>query len=894
MRRKKWLKRAIATLVAIAAADLAANALLRADRVKQALARRLAAAFGRPVAVGHFSLSLFPPALEAAQVTVSEDPAFGHEYFLRADQVTLGLRWSGLLHGKLEFATFSLSRPSLNLVRDAFGGWNLDRWLPPARRDTAGVASGMGPPAPPPPATARLSRVDFDEGRVDFKKGDDKLPFAFVQVSGRVEQVAPGRWTLDLEARPWRGGVSLQAAGRLFVSGEIAGTSLRLQPAELRLHWTEASLADLMRLARGHDSGLRGAVSVDAVARSGTFPAGSAGGGSNAPPNAATRPGEWTFHLEARAQQIHRWDLTERADNPALNLIADGRWNIGSSELEFSPMRLEAPRSNVRGEASYATGPRPSFEVRVDSAAIQASDALAWYRAFHAGVAEDLTALGMLSFSATLKGWPVELQNAAFSSRGATVRVPGLTRALHVGPFEGGRTRNRLALDVCWITLDPKPETAAQARALARVHQNGGSAILPSNTAVGGGSFDLATGAGALWMNASVDRIEHASALAKAFGRPLERGWELEGRADAGLQWSWAANPADGELGGGINFRDARLQVAGLNLPVAVNAARLFWEGRKRGASLRSVEAFGAEWSGEVSQSSRAAAGEGDAGSAAWNFELHADHLNAADFDRWTGPRARPGWLERLLESLSGGASRDAQRRISASELIHRIRADGEIRVDEFSVEKLTMRNVTARASLADLRLELRDASADYAAGTIRGRFSADFSPRPRYALDARLDKIQLGALLSPAPEAGDPPGAWQGVAGGEIHLATSGVGRNDLFAGLTARGRLQLRNVSLRGWDAGRSLREGSLQHGDSRWSAGEGEFTLQDGEIELRPVELIDRGEHALLRGTVTLARTADLELSRVPPGKGPAARVLRIRGPLAAPEVSLERTQ
>src|SRR5208282_5596330 len=106
------------------------------------------ASFGRPVEVGRFDFSLLDGArLEAHSVTVSEDSRFGHEYFLRAETLTAGLRWRALLSGRFEFGTLSLSRPSLNLVRDAQGRWNIERWLPPA---SPGMSPGfVGPPAAP-------------------------------------------------------------------------------------------------------------------------------------------------------------------------------------------------------------------------------------------------------------------------------------------------------------------------------------------------------------------------------------------------------------------------------------------------------------------------------------------------------------------------------------------------------------------------------------------------------------------------------------------------------------------------------------------------------------------------------------------------------------------------
>src|SRR5205823_4462233 len=97
-----------------------------------------------------------------------------------------------------------------------------------------------------------------------------QLPFAFTAVSGNVEQISPGRWQLQLEAQPWRSGVSLQSVGSIKVLGDVAGTSTRLQPAEITLHWSEASMADVFRLFRGQDYGLRGAFALDAAAKSGT------------------------------------------------------------------------------------------------------------------------------------------------------------------------------------------------------------------------------------------------------------------------------------------------------------------------------------------------------------------------------------------------------------------------------------------------------------------------------------------------------------------------------------------------------------------------------------------------------------------------------------------------
>src|SRR4029077_8938570 len=97
---------------------------------------RVERAFGVQFEVASFEVRILPsPQLNASKVTVGEDPAFGNEYFLRADSLSAGLRWMGLLRGHFEFGTISLTKPSLILVRDSEGRWNLERWLPAAKSD---------------------------------------------------------------------------------------------------------------------------------------------------------------------------------------------------------------------------------------------------------------------------------------------------------------------------------------------------------------------------------------------------------------------------------------------------------------------------------------------------------------------------------------------------------------------------------------------------------------------------------------------------------------------------------------------------------------------------------------------------------------------------------------
>ena len=128
-RIRKWWRPAALVVAIVIVSQVGASLLVRTQRVHAYLARHLERAFGRPVEVAHFSVLILPsPRLDAEQISVGEDPAFGNEYFLRAERLSASLRWTGFLRGRFEFGTLSLSRPSLNLVRNQEGRWNLERW----------------------------------------------------------------------------------------------------------------------------------------------------------------------------------------------------------------------------------------------------------------------------------------------------------------------------------------------------------------------------------------------------------------------------------------------------------------------------------------------------------------------------------------------------------------------------------------------------------------------------------------------------------------------------------------------------------------------------------------------------------------------------------------------
>ena len=876
---RKWRKPALVVLVLVAAAQIGIFLLARTGVVHKYLTRQLESSFGRSVEVRHFSVLLFPaPVLEAEQVTVGEEPAFGNEYFLRADHLTASLRWSGLLRGHFAFGTLSLTRPSLILVQNGTGNWNLERWLPPAKTVPANARGAFYGPQLASPIANRLEKINIDDGRINFKVGDEKLPFAFTGVSGAVEQMSVGRWRLQLQAQPWRSGVILQSTGIIFVQGVVAGTSARLQPAEIHVHWAEVSLADLFRLFHGQDYGVRGLLTVDGVAKSAVLD-----------PRADTNaePGDWSYSLEARARHIHRWDLTERPDNPGVDLNVEGAWNVRLRTATARRLQLQAPGSNLHGTGQFAASAVPAWELRVDSGGIQAKDLLAWYRAFHPDVDEGLTVEQFVTGAMTVRGWPLELRDAAFSSLGGEVKIPGLNAPLKISAFSGGRQRTRFIAGPLRLSygagtlIEKQPPTA-----VAPKRRSG-----PENKSFVdiGFAHDFARRFGAVTIEGHVEKAQDALTFAAAFGRRLNHGWELLGPATAALRRDWDAMSLGAAWNGRVDVSNGSLQVAGLNQPLHINKAGLEWNNGARIAQIGEIDAFGALWSGEIRQPPGMDAESGSK----WNFQLHANRLDATDLDRWIGPRARPNWLQRILPTLLGSLTTVNSSATGASELLRRINAEGELRVDEFTLEKVKVNAVRADVSVHDLRLDIRDAEGQWADGKVRAKLRATFVPRPSYEVTAQLDRVNLAQL--PATER--VPERFGGVASGSLHLMTEGLGREELLQNLTGKGEIKLRSVEFNGWDVSASAADGEPRAGASRWINGEGSFSIRDRGIILSGLRLEAGPEITLVKGTVNFGQQTDLTIQVATAGDPQRRaveerRVLKVSGPLDLPHISVEK--
>ncbi len=895
MRKRPWLRWVLTALLVLLAASAGFSRALRIGRAHRFLNARLEAAFGRPVQVGHYSFSLLDgPRLEANSITVAEDPRFGSEYFLRAERLTAGLRWGSLLRGRFEFGTLSFTRPSLNLVRGADGHWNLESWLPPP------PAAGGNAPAPSAMPRGRLYRIEVDSGRVNFKRGADKHPFALADLNGHVEQESAGRWVVDLEARPIRAAVSLQQTGTLRVRGSVGGTSARLQPAQLALDWQDASLADALRLLSGQDYGVRGRLALDVTARSeapGANPANSsvtpASGnpGTGAAANAEEARGtRWSFAGFARVDSVHRWDLPHRLADPALNLRAAGQWRTGETRVEFSRLLLEAPQSSAHGEAFVSWGTNRYSQWQIASSGIAWADLLAWYRAFRPGVAEDAGLDGYAGVDLLLTGWPPRFEQGVVAGTGARLRLAGFPEPIRLGRITARIHRRWLELDPVAITVPASAREAPGTAGPAAVRLEGavglGAHFAPNGSRQWGFELDL---------GGQTDRAQDLLAIAAALGRTINHGWSVEGAANLHLHWQGSVRPFGAQRTGSIELRGLRLRTAYLNQPVSFASARIDLRPGEKSVTLTAAQAFGAHWKGTLRRRTDVA---GRALSLLpWEFDLTADHLDTQELDRWLSPRARPaGLLERFLPTVPSSRST-----AELDALLNGLHAQGSLRVDEFMVPPLSATRLRATMELDGRNLTLRDAQAGFYGGGLIGSLRAELVSQPAYHFQGQLERVNLGLLT----DATTLKNRFAGTSTGALELSARGVGRENLMRSLEGRGVLEVRDAGTRGMDLPATYQAAAFRPGTSRFGYVAGQFSIAGSKVHLERLSLTDGSDVYQLEGDIAFSRTLDLRLERLrraqrnislpgasrkaAPEADPAPATLRIAGPLDLPQVN-----
>src|SRR5580698_9025074 len=230
-------------------------------RKRSRIANSIGSALGRRVTLDNVHLRILPrPGFDLDGLVIYDDPAFSAEPMIRAEEVSAAIRFRSLLRGRIEIATLSATEPSINLVRNAEGHWNLASLL----ERNAQI------PAAPTGKTASEHRPAFpyleaSNARINFKIGQTKKSYALMDADVALWQDSENSWGARIKAEPVRTDFHLTDTGIVQINAAWQRAStLRLTPLLLAVQWHYGQLGQITQLLSGKDRGWRGGLNLTA------------------------------------------------------------------------------------------------------------------------------------------------------------------------------------------------------------------------------------------------------------------------------------------------------------------------------------------------------------------------------------------------------------------------------------------------------------------------------------------------------------------------------------------------------------------------------------------------------------------------------------------------------
>ena len=708
MTRRFW--RRIGFLLALAV--LLAGSLpflISANRFRSHLIARLESSLGRKVEIGAVRFSLLgTPALEAQYVTVAEDPHFGNEPFLRAPTLRCTFRPLSILQRRLAISSLSFGSPSINLVRNGQGEWNLSSLLGRRGRpleDTRGSLAGVA--------------LDLDSARINFKSGPNKLVHTLDNLSAKLRySLENHQWELQAEFSPLRTDMSLAEIGTVAfrAKGEASASHWRDWPFQFQAEWKKSRLSDIARLFFGYDAGWRGLPQISASGK-GTLR---------------------RLDVQAAVQlsDLHGAELLSGPDSPVLQLQANGVLDLTAGELGLHSLEFRTERSKGILSARVAWGDgrdrpgRSAWEAQLDSDQMHLADFAAWLPGFRANVDATLKSDGVARVHLRASGSPMMLQGTISvppsNLETSTVDLAGSSSVmkLRVGEIKARLRDGILQISpivLRWPRWDQGELTLRGVVNFRNLHR-------PYR-----------------W-EATSDHVplEGVIGLEQALGIEPPRPIRLVGTTAMSLRWrGQLRGPVEGSKTeawpeGRLLLDGIRVSAPGMRGDIQIGKGRAeFRQGEAR-IFLDASRFAGTNWQGRLHLYSRPRR--------EWRFILSADRLYLAALDETFNPRDSDRFL--LPPARMGPFGQFPAK--PGARWLDSVRATGKLAVGSLEVGLVRTEDLRATADLSGGQMRLDHMTMRAYGGQFEGWFRADFRPAPvgpSYHMQGKFDRVLAESL---------------------------------------------------------------------------------------------------------------------------------------------------
>lgn len=757
MRLRSQARIAIAVVVVVILGFLLPP-LVNVNRYRSRIALSMERALGRPVAVGSIGLRLFPqPGFDLGRVSIGEDPAFGYEPMLHAEEVQASLRLSSLWRGRLEIAKLSLKYPSLNLVRASDGRWNLETLLQHAAQIPTAPTGKTRPEARP-----RFPYIEAEGGRINFKVGVEKKVYALSDADFSLWLASEDELRTRLKARMVRTDSYLSDTGQVAFAGRFQRASdLRDTPMEIEASLENSQLGQLTKFIDGQDHGWRGTVDANVMV--------------------AGRPTALKVAAQTVVNDFRRYDI---ATTEYVRVDARCSAALDTPAQRLSDLSCRMPIGNglvtVTGTVDGFSNLH-SYNLKLGMAKVPAQSVVSLVRHAKKDIPDDLSATGTVDADLSFRNGGGST-GAEWSGRGTTsnlvLRSAVLTPDLTLKPIEfslGSPAQPKLG---------PGASPRADMQARKRAEYLAVAAIQPTEKkltftpfALNLGSSDPVTVNG--WItpagyslsvqgDAQIRRLLQIAQIAgiRAPQVNAEGPAKLDLTVGGGWQGFYGPKPT-----GTVELHATTVRMKGIAEPLRIASATI---------ALGPDSVTASNVAAEFTQSKFALTGLvklprhcETIESCPIEFDLHSDEVATDELNRLLNPRA----AKRPWYAILGGSPEPS--------FLGRINATGRISAGKLVLKSVVASHVAAGASLNKGELLLSDLRGELWNGRHVGQWRANFAAdTPTYEGTGTLDSVamaQLSALMHDNWAAGKVGGTYKLVMSGDTASQLLGSAKGEL-----------------------------------------------------------------------------------------------------------------
>jgi hypothetical protein len=718
-------------------------------QLRARIAGTIGSALGRKVTIENVRVHLLPrPGFDLEGLVIYDDPAFSAEPMVRAQDVYAAIRIRSLLRGRLEIASLSATEPSINLVRNEQGRWNLARLLErSARIRTAPTGKPVSERRPAFPY------LEASHARVNFKLGQAKKSWALSDADVALWQDSENSWGARMTAQPVRTDFNLTDTGLVRINATWQrAASLGETPVQVAVQWDKGQLGQITKLFSGRDRGWRGDVSF------GVHLSGTAKG--------------LQVDSQVQVDDFRRYDIMSNS-KVRLSTACSGRYSIVDGMLQ--ELKCEAPVSGgvvrVRGSVGPMTA-TSGYDLTLAADRVPLASVLQLLRQAKKNLPPDLAATGSL-----------DAEFHAVKGDAGDVEVAGKGTAADVRLSSNGGKDQISFGDVPLALGNVDARHAPFSKASAKEKN-----LEPAEAHLNIGPFPLALGATAPataggWVSASGYRlalrgdteVRNLYRLANTLGlpgfRPVAEG---SARVDVTISGPWQGFEAPLALGT-AQLHNVRTGMRGLNPAIDVASAAVKLEPDTVLLEKISAQVGDTHWSGAVK-----APRPCTPAACVFQFDLAADALSSGAFAEWftPSPTRRP-WY-RIL-----GANQQGKSPLLA------VQARGKLRVDRLRLKKVEASEISTHVDLDRGKITLSNLRGQVFQGTHQGNWVIEVSGQPfHYQAAGTLQNAALAEVSAATNDA-----SATGTADTRFDLASSGNTFSDLLAHADGELQFTMRN---------------------------------------------------------------------------------------------------